>query len=227
MLFFFEKIKNCFFLYVPFLIFQGLVIQRPIIISTNPGLVQLSVSLHSRDLFGIIFNCSQMVSRFWDIQSVGISKNATDNQRLQSVILTYTIYNLFFKLHLYNCNYKWNSAWPCWRRVLQKILTLPLFLKLFAIYTKNLKGRVMYGTFLSLTCKLFNGFFAREILMLNTHVQVMHVTMNIYIDNIFTASLIATAFVFWLWFGSPGQTPARIWTSSSHLSSKKSFSIPQ
>ena len=95
MLFFFEKIKNCFFLYVPFLIFQGLVIQRPIIISTNPGLVQLSLSLHSRDLFGIIFNCSQMVSRFWDIQSVGISKNATDNQRLQSVILTYTIYNLF------------------------------------------------------------------------------------------------------------------------------------
>ena len=162
MLSFFEKIKKCFFLYVPFLIFQGLVIQRPIIISSNPGLVQLSLSLHSRDLFGIIFNCSQMVSRFWDIKSVGISKNATDNQRLQSVVLTYTIYNLFFKLHLYNCNYKWNSAWPYWRRVLQKILTLPLFLKLFAIYTKNLKGRVMYGTFLSLTCKLFSGLFARE-----------------------------------------------------------------
>ena len=139
MLFFFEKIKNCFFLYVPFLIFQGLVIQRPIVISTNPGLVQLSLSLRSRDLFGIIFNCSQMVSRFWDIQSVGISKNATDNQRLQSVVLTYTIYNLFFKLHLYNCNYKWNSAWPYWRRVLQKILTLPLFLKLFAMYTKKLE----------------------------------------------------------------------------------------
>ena len=46
--------------------------------------------------------------------------------------------------------------------------------------------------------------------MLKTHVQVMHVTMNIYIDNLFTASLIAIAFVFWLWFGSPGQTPARM-----------------
>ena len=44
--------------------------------------------------------------------------------------------------------------------------------------------------------------------MLNTLVQVMHVTMNIFIENLLVASLIAIAFVFCLRFGSPGQTPA-------------------
>ena len=88
-----------------------------------------------------IFNCSQMVSRFWNVQKMWISKNTTDNQSLPSVILIYTIYNLLFKFHLYNCNYKWNTAWPYYRSVHQKILTLPLFMKLFALYTINLKGR--------------------------------------------------------------------------------------
>ena len=43
--------------------------------------------------------------------------------------------------------------------------------------------------------------------MLNTHVQVMHVTINIFVKNLLIASLIAIAFVFCLWFGSPGQCP--------------------
>ena len=74
-------------------------------------------------------------------KNVGVSKNTTDNQSLPSVILIYTIDNLLFKSHLYNCNYKWNTAWPSYRSVHQKILTLPLFMKLFALYTINLKGR--------------------------------------------------------------------------------------
>ena len=44
--------------------------------------------------------------------------------------------------------------------------------------------------------------------MLNTHVQGMHVTMNIYIKTLLIASLIGIAFGFYLLFGSPGQTPA-------------------
>ena len=74
-------------------------------------------------------------------KKMGVSKNTTDNQSLPSVILIYTIHNLLFKFHLYNCNYKWNTAWPYYKGVHQKILTLPLFMKLFALYTINLKGR--------------------------------------------------------------------------------------
>ena len=97
-------------------------------------------------------------------KNVGVSKNTTDNQSLPSVILIYTIHILLFKFHLYNCNYKWNTAWPSYRSVHQKILTLPLFMKLFALYTINLKGRKFsyVQLFFSSRCKLFDGLFSCE-----------------------------------------------------------------
>ena len=89
-----------------------------------------------------IFNCSQMVSRFWNVQKkCGGFKEY--HRQSKFAISNFNLHNLqfTFKFYLYNCNYKWNTAWPYYKSVHQKILTLPLFMKLFALYTINLKGR--------------------------------------------------------------------------------------
>ena len=56
--------------------------------------------------------------------------------------------------------------------------------------------------------------------MLNTHVQVMHVAMNILIKNLLIASRIGIAFVFCLWFGSPLAVSVNVFISAAMVVSE-------